>query len=219
MPAMLGFYQIYRNLLRHYGAQGWWPGGSAFEVMVGAILTQNTSWLNVERAIGNLKQERRLSAAWIAEMPHRHLAQLLRPAGYFNVKATRLQNFCRWYVAQGERRRLQRWATEDLRKRLLAVNGVGPETADDIVLYAFERPVFVIDAYTRRLFMRLDLVDGTESYEALRELFESKLSRVKAKVPVFKEFHALIVRHAKDVCRNKPLCGTCCLRRHCPNAK
>lgn len=212
------FYQIYRVLLRAYGPQDWWPGESAFEVMVGAVLTQNTSWLNVERAIANIKQEKAMSAASIAGMKHVHLARLLKPAGYFNVKATRLQNFCRWYNAQGGRRTLQRHATDDLRQLLLSVNGVGPETADDMLLYAFERPVFVIDAYTRRLFSRLHLIEGKETYETLRHLFERSLSRVRQKVDVFNEYHALIVHHAKHVCRSRPQCDTCCLRRQCPGA-
>lgn len=218
MPTTPSFYQIYQILYRSYGPQSWWPGDSAFEVMVGAILTQNTSWLNVERAIGNLKQEKLLSADAIARMSHPRLAQFLKPAGYFNVKAMRLQNFCRWYVGQGGRRRLQRQATEQLRKLLLSVNGVGPETADDMLLYAFQRPVFVIDAYTRRLFTRLDMIDGQAAYEALRSGFERGLSRVKHKTEVFNEYHALIVHHAKHVCRKTPLCRHCCLYRYCPAA-
>lgn len=218
MPTTPTFYQIYRTLLRAYGPQHWWPGDSAFEVMVGAILTQNTSWLNVEKAIRNLKQEKALSATALVSMPHGHLAQLLKPAGYFNVKATRLQNFCRWYLTQGGRRRLQRQATDQLRKLILSVNGVGPETADDMLLYAFQRPVFVIDAYTRRLFVRLGLIEGQESYDSLRLLFEHRLSRVRQKREVFNEFHALIVHHAKYVCRKRPQCQQCCLRRRCPGA-
>lgn len=209
------FYQIYQLLLRAYGPQDWWPGESAFEVMVGAILTQNTSWQNVERAIANLKREKALSATAIDRMSHSHLAQLLKPAGYFNVKATRLQNFCHSYLAQGGRRCLQQHATNELRKRLLSVNGVGPETADDMLLYAFGRPVFVIDAYTRRLFARLGLIEGGESYEQLRQLFEHRLLRVKHKQDVFNEYHALIVHHAKHFCRTRPQCEHCCLRRHC----
>lgn len=187
--------------------------------MLGAVLTQNTSWVNVERAITNLKRERALSAKAISRIPHDRLAQLLTPVGYFNVKATRLHNFCRWYIEQGAASRLRRLETMELRKRLLSVNGVGPETADDILLYAFARPVFVIDAYTRRLFSRFELIDGTESYEELRRLFERRLSRVRDKVAVFNEYHALIVQHAKQACRRQPLCISCCLRRSCPGAE
>ncbi len=217
--ASLTIYQIYQHMFHAYGPQHWWPGESPFEVMVGAVLTQNTSWVNVERAIDNLKQEKALSATQIIAMPHKHLARLLTPSGYFNVKATRLKNFCHWYLESGGQRNLQRLTTLTLRKRLLEVNGIGPETADDILLYAFERPVFVIDAYTRRLFRRLAIISGDESYETLRSLFENKLSRVKHQVAVFNECHALIVHHAKYFCRNKPLCRECCLRRRCISAE
>ena len=213
------FYQIYQRLLRAYGPQHWWPGETAFEVMLGAVLTQNTSWTNVERAIANLKQHHALSASKIVAMPHKQLARLLTPAGYFNVKATRLKNFCHWYADMGGQRRLQRLPTHTLRKQLLAVNGIGPETADDMLLYAFNRPVFVIDAYTRRLFRRLMIIGGDESYEMLRALFESKLSRVNDKMTVFNEYHALIVHHAKYFCRSKPQCSECCLRHHCASAE
>lgn len=212
-------YQIFQFLQRAYGPQHWWPGESAFEVMVGAILTQNTSWMNVERAIANLKKARALSAARIMALTHRQLAAQLKPVGYFNVKATRLKNFCHWYAAQGGLRKLQRHPTPALRQMLLAVNGVGPETADDMLLYAFARPVFVIDAYTRRLFSRLGLVAGEESYETLRAVFESGLARHKDKVVLFNEYHALIVHHAKYYCRNKPLCNECCLRKRCISAQ
>lgn len=187
--------------------------------MLGAILTQNTSWVNVERAIASLKRERALSARAISRLSHAHLARLLTPVGYFNVKASRLHNFCRWYLQQGGVGRLQRLETLELRKRLLSINGVGPETADDILLYAFARPVFVIDAYTRRLFARLELIDGKESYEDLRSLFERRLSRVRDKPTVFNEFHALIVQHAKQACRRRPCCTHCCLSASCPGAK
>lgn len=204
--------------MRAYGPQQWWPGDTAFEIMVGAVLTQNTSWVNVERAIQNLKKQKVLSASHIVAMSHKRLASQLKPVGYFNVKATRLKNFCRWYEVQGGLRKLQHYPTQTLRTMLLSVNGVGPETADDILLYAFHRPVFVIDAYTRRLFLRLGMIEGQESYEVMRALFENKLSRVDEKVSVFNEYHALIVHHAKYYCRSKPLCVDCCLRRCCVSA-
>ena len=212
------YYQIFQRLMRVYGPQRWWPGETAFEVMVGAVLTQNTSWVNVERAIGNLKKHKALSATHIVAMPRQRLARLLTPVGYFNVKAARLKNFCQWYASQGGLRKLQQVPTDTLRNMLLSVNGIGPETADDMLLYAFNRPVFVIDAYTRRLFLRLGMIEGNESYEKLRALFESKLSRVKEKLTLFNEYHALIVHHAKHICRSKPLCNDCCLRRRCISA-
>jgi len=209
------FRAVYRVLLRAYGRQHWWPGDSPFEVMVGAVLTQNTAWGNVERAIDNLKRAGALSAEAIVSLPQARLAELLRPSGYFNVKARRLRQLCAWYLASGGVEALAALATPRLRPALLAVGGVGPETADDILLYAFSRPVFVIDAYTRRLFGRLGLVDPDAPYEGLRARFEGGLGRRAA---LFNEYHALIVRHAKDVCRPQPRCAVCCLREQCPAA-
>jgi endonuclease-3 related protein len=211
---------VYRSLFKHYGPQHWWPGDTPFEIMVGSVLTQNTAWSNVEKAIANLKQAAVLEAHTIARMKPARLAQLIHPAGYFNVKAKRLQNFCRWFVQQGGEAELEQRDDVELRHGLLSVNGVGHETADDMMLYAFERPVFVIDAYTRRLFSRLNLATGEEGYEELRHLFENSLSRKftqrKEQLKLYNEYHALIVIHAKDVCRKKPRCGECCLRRQCP---
>lgn len=177
--------------------------------MVGAVLTQNTAWRNVERAIDNLRREDLLSPGAIAALPAAGLAHHLRPAGYFNVKAKRLQALCLWLREQGDLRRL---GTQRLRERLLAVHGIGPETADDILLYAFQRPVFVIDAYTRRLFGRLGYLDPGLPYERLRRGFEHALG---AEVALFNEYHALIVVHAKEVCRPRPRCDSCCLMRVC----
>jgi len=207
---------VFRTLLECYGPQHWWPGETPFEVMVGAVLTQNTAWTNVERAIGNLKAHRALDPAVIVTTPHERLAEWLRPSGYFNVKAERLRSFCAWYRQRGGHDELAKLATATLRDELLAVKGIGPETADDILLYAFERPVFVIDAYTRRLFQRLGHVTGTEPYESLRALFEGTLAvDGKERVALFNEYHALIVRHAKEACRRTPVCRGCPLARRC----
>lgn len=208
--------QVYAALYRAYGPQQWWPGDTPFEVMVGAVLTQNTAWSNVEKAIINLKAHHALDPAVIHHTHTATLAAWLKPSGYFNIKARRLKNFCAWYLAAGGLATLQQLDTPTLRRALLSVNGVGPETADDMLLYAFERPVFVIDAYTRRLFSRLQLVTGEESYEELRHYFEEGLGRGVDNVPLFNEYHALIVVHAKQACRSKPLCAACCLRRRCP---
>ena len=217
------FLSVYKCLFKHYGPQCWWPGETPFEVMVGAVLTQNTAWTNVEKAIVNLKQAKALTAAKISAMPAADLGQLIRPAGYFNVKAKRLQNFCSWFLGQGGEKTINDFDDVALRNGLLSVNGVGPETADDMVLYAFNRPAFVIDAYTRRIFSRLGLIAGDEGYENLRHQFESQLStKIKLRdelVNVFNEYHALIVLHAKDVCRKKPRCGDCCLRSQCSAAE
>ncbi len=204
--------EIYRRLHDCHGHQHWWPGETPFEIMIGAILTQNTAWANVEKAIANLEDADCLDPCRIRALETDRLATLIRPSGYFNIKARRLQNFCRWYLEQGGLEGLGRLPDQELRQALLAVNGIGPETADDILLYAFERPVFVIDAYTRRLFSRLGLVDHDAGYEELRSWFEGQLGR---DTRLYNDYHAQIVIHAKDVCRKTPRCGACCLRGSC----
>jgi endonuclease III related protein len=180
--------------------------------MLGAILTQNTAWSNVEKAIANLKQANLLSPGSILEVSREQLADLIRPSGYFNIKASRLKNLCSFLLLSGGEAGLREQSTEELRQALLTVNGVGPETADDILLYAFERPVFVIDAYTRRIFTRLGVANGMESYEELRSGFESALG---PEVALYNEFHALIVLHAKRACNTKPHCEQCGLVEIC----
>jgi len=207
------FKSVYQSLFKKYGEQKWWPADSPFEVMVGAILTQNTAWLNVERALDNLKHANVLTPQKIIESNHDALAQWLKPSGYFNIKAKRLKQFCEWYVEQNEYAGLKQNHSIKLREMLLSVNGVGPETADDILLYAFNRKIFVIDAYTRRIFSRLDLVDASLDYEALRSVFETELESESA--ALFNEYHALIVLHAKEVCKKKPVCEACCLQMDC----
>lgn len=203
---------VFQSLLEAYGPQNWWPGDTAFEVMIGAILTQNTAWSNVEKAIGNLKQAGIFSAATLIEVPHDEMAQLIRPSGYFNIKADRLKQFCRFLQQQGGESALRRLETSKLRALLLSVKGIGPETADDMLLYAFQRPVFVIDAYTRRLFSRLGMVAGDESYEVLRAGLETALG---PDAELFNEYHALIVCHAKSFCNTKPKCSGCPLADRC----
>ena len=206
---------VFNHLYKRYGPQQWWPAETPFEVMVGAVLTQNTAWTNVERAIANLKQADALSPEAITAAPHEILAEWLRPSGYFNIKAKRLKNYCEWYQQQGGFDALSKLDDHALRQAVLSVNGVGPETADDIVLYAFERPVFVIDAYTRRIFSRLGLLEHDMGYEAMRHHFEQQLAKENDRVALFNEYHALIVIHAKEHCRVKPLCRGCPLRRGC----
>jgi len=213
-PSAATYLDVYRKLHAAHGPQHWWPGDTAFEIMVGAVLTQNTAWTNVEKAIANLKRAHALTPKTIVKARHRQLANWLKPSGYFNIKARRLKAMCRWLIAQGGTRKLAKFSTHDLRAALIAVYGIGPETADDIVLYAFNRPVFVIDAYTRRIFSRLGLIKDGEGYETLRHLFENKL---KPDVALFNEYHALIVKHGKDVCRARPWCTACCLRPICPS--
>jgi endonuclease-3 related protein len=203
---------VFNLLLERYGRQNWWPADSAFEVMVGSILTQNTAWINVERAIRNLKDAGVLSFRDLPRVPRERLAALIRPAGYFNVKAERLLSFCRFLVEKGGESALREMKTDALRRTLLSVKGVGPETADDMMLFAFERPVFVIDAYTRRIFFRLGLARGDEDYEELRSGFESALG---PNVRRYNEYHALLVRHAKEACGRNPHCARCCLEESC----
>ncbi len=204
---------VFQQLLDHYGPQQWWPAETPFEVMVGAILTQNTTWSGVEKAIANLKRADRLSLEGILALPQAELGELIRPSGYFNLKSKRLQNFCHWYRDH----EAQAWKMETgaLRKSLLEINGVGPETADDILLYAFERPVFVVDAYTRRVFGRLGWLQGEESYEAVRLAVEAGFSEYaeEERVEIFNELHGLIVSHAKQHCRKRPACIDCPLKQ------
>jgi len=213
---MITLQWVYARLYGHFGPQHWWPGETPFEVMVGAILTQNTAWSNVEKAIANLKAHQALSPEEIVATPHQLLAEWLRPSGYFNIKAERLQGFCRWLLEPGRWPSLSSMDTHALRHTLLSVKGVGPETADDMLLYAFERPVFVIDAYTRRLFSRLGLIAGDEGYEPLRAYVEETFGRETEQVALYNEYHALIVAHAKDFCRKRPVCKGCPLARRCP---
>lgn len=184
--------------------------------MLGAILTQNTAWTNVERALAGLRAAGPLSSAAVLAMSADELAALIRPAGYYNVKARRLQAFCAALEAAGGIDALAALETPALRGWLLAIHGIGPETADDILLYACGRPVFVVDAYTRRLFERLGLLAPGTAYESIRARFERALGPDLA---LLNEYHALIVRHGKDVCRaRRPRCAQCCLATDCAHA-
>lgn len=203
--------QVFNLLSAHYGPTHWWPGDTAFEVAVGAVLTQNTAWTNVEKAIANLKAGDLLSARAILECPAQVLEDALRPSGYFRVKAKRLRSFCAYLMERhgGIMKRMARHSLGELRRELLAVNGIGPETADDILLYACGKAVFVVDAYTRRILSRHGIVDSGVTYEDLRRVFEENLS---ADLHLFKEFHGLIVWTGKDFCRKTPRCEACPLR-------
>jgi len=218
LSGRLSLRAVYERLRAEYGGQQWWPAETPFEVMVGAVLTQNTAWTNVERAIANLRQARALDPEAIVRAPQERLAEWIRPSGYFNVKTERLKGLCVWYLEQGGHAWLQGWPTAELRAALLAVKGVGPETADDIVLYAFHRPVFVVDTYTKRLFERLGLLEAGLGYDAVQQRFHQELGRGDEAVPLFNEYHALIVEHGKNRCRKRPLCEGCDLQRDCPSA-
>lgn len=203
---------IYAKLLKSFGPQSWWPADSAFEVMVGAILTQNTSWQNVARAIANLKAGRCLTFKRLAAVPEKDLARLIRPAGYFNVKARRLKNFLAYLVKnyRGNLRAMARRNTAGLRQELLSVNGIGEETADSILLYAFNKPVFVVDAYTKRIFSRHGFIKEGADYAAVQRLF---MEWLRHEPQVFNEYHALLVRLGKEFCKKRnERCGECPIR-------
>ncbi len=202
---------IYARLFEAFGPQKWWPAQTQFEVVVGAILTQNTNWGNVEKALNNLKRANRLSSCTLKDISLQKLALLIRPAGYFNVKAKRLKNFISFLFEEygGNLKRMAGENTQLLRKKLLGVNGIGPETADSILLYAFDKPVFVVDAYTRRILYRHGIIDEASDYHAVQGVVVGALS---CDATMFNEFHALIVRLGKDYCRSKPRCEQCVLK-------
>lgn len=205
------FMQMYRLMLDHSGPQNWWPADTELEVMIGAVLTQNTNWGNVEKAIQGLRRHGMLSVAALAEADACELARLIRPAGYFNVKAARLKNLVYFILERygGDLQEMLEEETDGLRQNLLSVNGIGPETADSILLYAAQRPVFVIDAYTRRILARHGICSPRAGYEEVQELFSSNLP---ADAALFNEFHALIVAVGKHYCRKKPRCELCPLK-------
>jgi endonuclease-3 related protein len=204
--------EIYSRLYRAFGPQHWWPGDTPFEISVGAILTQNTNWGNVEKAIRNLRKNRALSANAIHKMRIRELSGLIRPAGYFDVKAKRLRSFVDFVVGNygGSLNKMGKEDMYSMREKLLEVNGVGPETADSILLYALEKPIFVIDAYTKRVLSRHGIMDHDKSYAEFQELFHSRL---ESDAKMFNEYHALFVRTGKTFCKRKnPLCDECPLK-------
>ena len=210
--------EVYDRLLARYGAQGWWPADSQFEVMVGAVLTQATAWTNVEKAIANLRRAEALSPRAVREMDAAELEALIKPSGFFRVKARRLRALCDFIGARfsDDLEAMAREPAESLRREILEVDGVGDETADDILLYALGFPIFVVDAYTRRVFHRLGASAERARYADLQRMFHAALPRDAA---LFNEYHALIVRHAVSRCRKRnPLCEGCPLSDVCEYA-
>lgn len=243
--------QVYEILLNKYGPQGWWPllesyggldegrGGfncayhkknytipctshQYFEIIIGAILTQNTAWKNVEKALKNMNGRRVINPATIMIIPEHELAELIRPSGYFNQKAQRLKIVSKFFFdsCQFDFKKLIKQDPIELRKQLLSVNGIGPETADSIMLYAFHKPFFVVDTYTRRIFFRLGLLLGKDenekTYEEIQSMFHDNLPREEV---IFNEFHALIVELAKNNCKKEPVCKDCPLSQLCEYSK
>jgi endonuclease-3 related protein len=198
--------RLLRELARGFGPQRWWPAETPFEVLVGAVLTQNTSWTNVERALASLKARTALTPARLLALGAEELAERIRPSGTYRGKARKLRALCAWYLAAGGLRALASAPLATVRAELLAVHGVGPETADSILCYAAGRRVAVVDAYTRRLLSRHGFVDAGLPYEALRAWIEARLVDSQA---VYEEFHALCVRAGHDHCKPTPRCGDC----------
>ena len=203
-----GLMALYRAMTAHFGPSGWWPANSPFEVMVGAILTQNTAWANAAKAIENLKANGLLSLEAIERSSEEGLARVIRSSGAFNQKAKRLKAFVSYLIQRfgGSLEKMRQVETAKLREELLKTHGIGPETADTILLYGLGKPVFVIDAYTKRILANHGLITQDVPYEALRGCFECNL---EPEVALFREFHAQIVLTGKHFCRKRPLCFSC----------
>lgn len=208
MSMKKGLRNIYDRLYERYGPQGWWPGRTRFEIIVGAILTQNTAWTNVEKAIRNLRVAGVLTPDKMHRLGSKRLAALIRPAGYYNIKTKRLKSFLNFLSDryEGSLDRMSRLDTPLLRSELLGINGVGPETCDSILLYAFNRPVFVVDAYTKRIFSRHAFFSEDATYDEVQAIF---MGALPCRTELFNEYHALVVKLAKECCRKAPKCGKC----------
>ncbi|SEO70059.1 endonuclease III domain-containing protein [Aquisalimonas asiatica] len=207
---------VFDTLYAAFGPQHWWPATTDYEIITGAVLTQNTAWRNVERALANLRARNLLAPSAVMSVSEAELADALRPAGYYNVKAGRLRNVTAALIEDGGVAGWREWSTAALRRRLLGVRGVGAETADCILLYVLGRPVFVIDAYTRRILTRLDLVRDDATYDALAKWFREGLP---TDARVYNEYHALLVRLGNGVCRPRPRCPECPLAGLCPTGR
>ncbi len=226
---------IYRIFRKSYGMQGWWPiinpetgvseyrtgapqnESDIFEIIMGAILTQNVAWKNVEKALALLKKKRLLNPKKLYKASHEDIAECITSTGYYNQKTIKIKNFLNWFSEYNfSFEKLILMKTELLREKLLEINGIGPETADSILLYGLERKIFVIDAYTKRIYSRLGYIKANESYDKIQELFHKGF---KGGVEKYNEYHALIVTHGKDICKNSPQCEICCLNSICPAPK
>jgi len=200
--------EIYNRLYKAYGPMHWWPGETPFEVMVGAILTQNTSWRNVEKAIQNLKERKVLHVRGIHQLKRDRLASLIKSSGYFRIKADRLKAFVNFLIGNydGELKRLMKEGVEPLRQKLLDVKGIGPETADSILLYGLKKPIFVVDVYTKRILSRHGIISERASYDEVQRLFMNHLPHDER---LFNEYHALLVHLGKTLCKKTPRCDIC----------
>ena len=209
---------VYHQLLKRIGPRHWWPADSPFEVIIGAILTQNTSWANVKKTIRNLKQHDLLSPKALDRIPEKELASLIRASGYFNQKAKKIKQFANYFLNhyQGSIKKMSQKNTHTLRKELLSIYGIGEETADSILLYALQKPIFVVDTYTRRILYRHGWFHENPSYQELQEFFMKRLS---PDVSLFNEFHALLDYIGHFYCRKTPLCNLCPLKNRLPKKK
>jgi endonuclease-3 related protein len=203
---------IYQRLMECYGPQHWWPAQEPFEVMVGAVLTQSAAWANVEKAIVNLNKAGALSPGVLRRLSMSELAGLIRPCGYYNAKALKLNSLAQWLGEHYNDDLNRLFADGALRQQLLSVHGIGKETADSIMLYAAGKPVFVVDAYARRIISRIGWTPEQDNYEAYQAIFTYNLP---SDVRLFNEYHALLVRLGKEVCHKQPLCWRCCLQALC----
>ena len=203
--------EIFDKLLKVFGPRHWWPGDTHFEIMVGAILTQNTSWVNVEKAIQRLKEEQVLTASGIHQLKKSELASLIRSSGFFRIKADRLKALVEFLLEEYEGKlvKMEKESLGTLREKLLSVKGIGPETADSILLYALEKPIFVVDAYTKRILSRHGMIPGNASYSEIQDLFMNNLPLDER---LFNEYHALLVHLGKTSCKKNPKCDICPLK-------
>ncbi len=203
--------EIYNRLFNAFGPQHWWPGETPFEIMIGAILTQNTNWKNVEKAIRNLKDAGVFAPEKLLSLPHQQLAHLIRSSGYFNQKAKKLRNFLKYFMERynASAEEMKKRELRALREELLEVKGIGKETADSILLYALEKPIFVVDAYTYRVLSRHNIIPEDANYDEIQELFMDNLEH---DVKLFNEYHALFVRVGKEFCGRNPDCNNCPLK-------
>jgi len=225
------FNDLYDRFENAYGSQGWWPlydikkeksvyegrlprrSVDRFEIAVGAVLTQSVAWTNVEKALSSLKNRCMLHPEAILSAPHDDVASLIKPVGYFNQKTIKLKELAAWFLDRGVKTSsLKKLSTDDFRQELLAVKGVGPETADSILLYAYDVKSFVVDAYTNRILSRIGLIGENVKYEAVRQLFHDKFKGEKEE---YRQYHAFFVVHGKEYCRKRPLCESCFLQNRC----
>ena len=204
--------KIYTTLYKSFGPQHWWPGETPFEIMIGAILTQNTNWKNVEKAISNIKNKDLLNPFKLNSISNNELQTLIKPSGFYRLKAKRLKNFLEYFIKDfnGSIENMKKLDRDKLRDYLLSIKGIGKETADSIILYALSKAIFVVDTYTQRILSRHNLIKLGEDYELIQSIFHNTLPE---NVKLFNEYHALLVKIGKEFCfKNSPLCDKCPLK-------